>query len=189
MTPRCVAPVSDDELLEYWTNAIGGTDAERIEEHLFSCGNCADRLQAMASLGAGLAALVRRGRVSGIVSRSLLNRIQRDGVHVRLYSLSPGERVPCAAFPGDDLLVLSLRADFARSDTVSISLTGPEDEVVGHVSDVPVARTDVEILWATPGEHIRRLPSARMRVTLTSGAPGAAVLGEYELDHSALPAQ
>ena len=36
MTPRCNAPVSDDELLDYWTQAIAGPDAERIEEHLFS---------------------------------------------------------------------------------------------------------------------------------------------------------
>ena len=74
----------------------------------------------MSSLGAGLAALARRGHVAGVVSRALLNRIQRDGVQVRLYSLSPGERVPCAAFPGDDLLVLALRADFSRSEAVTV---------------------------------------------------------------------
>jgi predicted anti-sigma-YlaC factor YlaD len=94
MTTRCDAPVSDDDLLDYWTAAIAGTDAERIEEHLFACGECGARLDAMASLGSGLAALVRRGRVSGIVSRSLLNRIQRDGGQVRLYTISPGESVP-----------------------------------------------------------------------------------------------
>ncbi len=184
MTPRCDAPVSDDELLDYWTRAIAGTDAESIEEHLFSCGECSARLEAMASLGAGLASLVRRGRVSGIVSRSLLNRMQRDGVHVRLYTLSPGERVPCAAFPGDDLLVVSLRADFAGSETVTLRVSGPEDAVVGHMLDVPVARTDVEILWATPGESVRGMPSARLRLTLTD-APGSVVLAEYELDHTA----
>jgi len=186
MTARCDAPVPDDDLLDYWTGAVAGTDAEPIEEHLFSCAGCATRLDAMASLGSGLAALVRRGRVSGIVSRSLVNRIQRDGVQVRQYTLRPGETVACAAFPGDDLLVVSLRADFAGSDTVSLSVTGPEDAPFSHAGDVPVARGDHEILWATPGADVRRMPSTRLRLTLTSGAPGAPVLGEYELDHTAV---
>ena len=69
MTPRCDAPVSDDDLLDYWIQAIPETDARQIEEHLFSCGECTARLEAMASVGAGLASLARRGRVSGIVSR------------------------------------------------------------------------------------------------------------------------
>jgi hypothetical protein len=187
MTPRCDSPVSDDDLLDYWTKTIADAAAERIEEHLFSCAGCAARLEAMASMGAGLAALVRRGRVAGVLSRALLNRIQRDGVQVRVYSMAPGETVPCAAFPGDDLLVLSLRGHFAGSDAVTLSLTGPDDAVVGLLPDVPVAGTDVEILWATPGDSVRRMPSARFRVTVASAAPGAAVLAEYELDHTALP--
>ena len=92
MTPRCDAPVSDADLLDYWIQAMPEMDAGQIEEHLFSCGECTARLDAMASLGAGLASLARLGRVSGIVSRALLNRLQRDGVHVRMYSASPGER-------------------------------------------------------------------------------------------------
>jgi hypothetical protein len=188
MTPPCAAPVSDDDLLEYWTHAIEGADAERIEEHLFSCGDCAARLEAMVSFGDGLRALVTQGRVSGIVSRSLLNRMQRDGVKVRQYSLSPGERVPCAAFPDDDLLVISMRASFAGSETVTLSVTGPDDEVIGRIADVPVSPADVEILWATPGETIRRMPTARVQLRVTSGAPGSETIAEYELDHTALPA-
>ena len=123
-----------------------------------------------------------------MVSRSLLNRMQRDGVQVRQYVMSPGERVPCAAFPGDDLLVVSLRADFAALETVTLSVTGPENTVSCHLPDVPVSRTSGEILWATPGDTVRRMPSARVRLTLTSDEPDSAVLAEYELDHTALPA-
>ena len=98
MTPQCHAPVSDEDLLDYWADAIAVTDAERLEEHLFSCGDCSARLEAMASLGTGLAVLVRRGRVSGIVSRSLLNRMQRDGVQVRQYVMSPANGCPVRRF-------------------------------------------------------------------------------------------
>jgi hypothetical protein len=187
MTPGCPAPVPEDDLLDYWTDAIAGRDAERIEAHLFACGECTARLEAMALLGAGLAELVRRGQVTGIVSRSLLNRMQRDGVQVRLFSLSPGERVPCAAFPADDLLVVSLRADLAAVDAVTLSVTGGDNAMIGRIPDIPVSRRDGEILWATPGDSVRRMPSTRLRLTLTSDAAGAAVLGVYELDHTALP--
>ena len=187
MTPQCDAPVSDDDLLDYWIHAIDGTDAERIEEHLFGCAACSARFEAMASLGVGLVELVRRGRIGGIVTRSLLNRLQREGVHVRQYVLSPGERVPCAAFPDDDLVVLALRADFAGSEAVTIALLGADDTLIDQVSDVAVGPKDIEILWATPGDIIRRMPSSRRRVTVRSQSTHPTVLAEYELDHTASP--
>jgi hypothetical protein len=58
--------------------------------------------------------------------------------------------------------------------------------LMGRMADVPVVRTDVELLWATPGDAIRRLPSTRVRLTLTSDGPGTPVLGDYELDHTAM---
>jgi hypothetical protein len=98
-----------------------GDEMDRVEEHLFACGECSARLHRLAAFGPGLATLVRQGRVSGIVSRALLNRMQRDGIHVRMYSLVPGETVPCAVFPGDDLVVAALRADFSGVDAVTLS--------------------------------------------------------------------
>jgi hypothetical protein len=187
MSARCDAPLSEDELLDYWTEGLADADAERVETHVFSCAECAGRLEAMASLGAGLATLVRRGRIAGVVSRSLLNRIQRDGVHVRFYSVAPGERVACAAFPGDDLIVLALRTDFGAARSVDVALVDPGNVVVTRTTDVPV--TGTEILWATPGDVVRRIPTARMRITVTSPEPETAVLAEYELDHTSMPAR
>lgn len=185
MTPGCDAPIADEVLLDYWIGALEDGDTERVEDHLFSCAGCAARLDAMASIGAGLADLVRGGRISGVVSRTLLNRLQRNGVHVRMYSLRPGERIPCAAYPDDDVLILALRADFAGADAVSIALTGPDDRLLDRVDDVPVARGEVELLWASAGDAVRRLPSTHVRLTVRSRAEGAPVLAEYELDHTA----
>jgi len=121
MMPRCQAPISDGTLLDYWAHDLAdGDETGQVEEHLFACGDCSARLHRLAALGTGLATLVRQGRVAGIVSRTLLNRMQRDGLHIRMYSLVPGETVPCAVFPGDDLIVTALRADFSAGgrDTV-----------------------------------------------------------------------
>src|SRR5262245_40117187 len=151
MMPRCQAPIPDWTLLDYWAGDLAdGDETDRVEEHLFACGDCSARLQGLADLGPGLAALVRQGRVSGIVSRALLNHMQRDGIHVRMYSLAPGETVPCAVFPGDDLVVTALRADFSGVDAVTLSVTGPEAFPGGVIDDVPVSGPDAEVFWATP---------------------------------------
>jgi hypothetical protein len=89
-----------------------GGEMDRVEEHLFACEDCSARLRQMAALGTALATLVRQGLVSRIVSRANVNRLQRDGLHVRMM---PGETVPCSVFPGDDLIVTCLRAEFADS--------------------------------------------------------------------------
>ena len=44
MTPPCHAPISDDELLEYWIDAADEATANRLEEHLFSCPDCGGTL-------------------------------------------------------------------------------------------------------------------------------------------------
>jgi hypothetical protein len=186
MMPRCVAPISDGTLLDYWARDLAeGHETDRLEEHLFGCGDCSARLHRLATLGAGLAALVRQGRVSGIVSRALLNRMQRDGVHVRMYSLVPGETVPCAVFPGDDLVVTALRADFSGVDAVTLSVTGPDDSPFSQIDNVPVSGPDAEVFWATPAAIVRRMTSMRLQLTLASAGATRAELGRYVLEHSA----
>ena len=187
MMPSCNAPIPDETLLDYWARDLAdGDETDRVEEHLFACGDCSARLHDMASLGAGLAALAHQGRVTGIVSRTLLNRMQRDGVHVRLYSVASGETVPCAVFPADDLVVAALRADFSAADAVTLSVMGPGDSPIGEVDDVPVSRLDSELLWVLPAAVVRQMPSMRLRLTLASVGATRAVLGTYVLDHSAL---
>jgi hypothetical protein len=188
MMPRCQAPISDEALLDYWARDPADSDeTDRVEEHLFACGECSARLHRLAAFGPGLATLVRQGRVSGIVSRALLNRMQRDGIHVRLYSLAPGETVPCAVFPGDDLVVVALRADFSGVDAVTLSVTWPGDSPSGTIDDVPVAGPDGEVFWATPAAVVRQMPSMRLQLTLASAGATHAELGRYVLDHSASP--
>jgi putative zinc finger protein len=185
MRPGCDAPIRDERLIDYWAGDLGADEAGSIEEHLFACGDCASRLEAVASIGTGVATLVRKGSVSGIISRALLNRMQRDGVHIRMYSLLPAETVPCAVFPGDDLVVATLRADLSSVHAVTISVTGPGDAPMGEVAEAPVSAQDGEVLWATPGALVRQMPSIRLRLRLMAAGDPQRVLGEYVLDHAA----
>ena len=184
----CQAPISDAILFDYWAGDLhDGDGMHRVEEHLFACGDCSARLHQMAALGAGLAALVRQGRVSGIVSRAILNRLQRDGAHVRMFWLAPGETVPCAVFPGDDVIVAALRADFSGVEAVTLSVTGPDDAPFGRCDDVPVSGPRGEVLWANPAALLRQIPSMRLELTLRSTGAAPTELGRYVLEHTASP--
>jgi hypothetical protein len=183
MTQACASPIADAQLIDYWTGGLPAADGMSIEEHFFSCAYCSARLEGVASVAGGVAALARQGRVSGIISRALLNRLQRDGVRVRQFTLDPGETVPCAAFPGDDVVVTSLNANLTGVRAVSLRVTGPGDVPVGAIDDIPVAAAATGVLWATPGAFVRSMPSQQLRLTLRS-ADDAGILGEYVLEHT-----
>src|SRR4051794_6751629 len=185
MTDPCQRPMSDAVLLDYWAGDLPDDETNTVEEHLFACADCSARLQQIAALGAGLSTLARRGRVSGIVSRGLVNRLQRDGAHVRMFWLAPGETVPCAVFPGDDVVVTALRADFSGVDAVTLSVTGAGGSAFGQCDDVPVAALGGEVLWATPAALVQQMPSMRLQLTLTSAGATHDELGRYVLEHSA----
>ena len=183
MTPGCASPIAGERLLDYWAGDLPDAESAAVEEHLFACAECTAGLETIASLGGGVAALARQGRISGIISRAMLNKLQRDGVRVRQFTLEPGETVPCAAYPGDDVVVTSLNANLSGVQSVSLRVTGPGDTLFGAIDDIPVSAAATGVLWVTPGAFVRSMPSTQLRLTLSSGD---AVLGEYVLEHTGL---
>jgi hypothetical protein len=185
MTTTCATAIADETMVDYWSGGLPVQQGEAIEEHIFSCAACAARLESVAGVAAGITSLARQGRISGIISRGTLNRLQRDGVRVRVYSLSPGDIVPCAVFANDDLVVTSLRGNFAGVDTVTLSVTGsaPLSGVV--LEDVPVTAGEGELLWAAPGSLIRQMPTSRVTLMVTAGGASGPKISEYVLDHTA----
>ena len=139
----------------------------------------------LAALGTGLATLARQGRGPAIMSRTILNRLQRDGIHVRMFSLVPGETVPCAIFPGDDLVVTALRADFSGVDAMTLSVTAAGGSTFARFEDVPVPGPGGEVLWVTPAAVVQEMPSMRLEITLASAGATRAELGRYVLEHRA----
>jgi len=185
MTVICAMPIADEAMVDYWSGGLPVQHAEAIEEHVFSCAACAARLEAVAAMAGGVTSLARQGRISGIISRGMLNRLQRDGVRVRVYSLSPGDVVPCAVFADDDLVVSSLRGNFAGVDAVTISVIGSAPLSGMVLEDVPLAATEGELLWAAPGALIRQMPTSRVTLIVTAGRANGPKIAEYVLDHTA----
>src|SRR6187549_1784670 len=153
----CEARISNESLLDYWLGESQAADVGSLEEHLFGCPDCTARLAHLQALQAGVGVLARRGSVGGRITRSLLNQLQRDGLRVRWYSVSPGETVPCAIFPEDDLVVTSLRADFSSTHRATLTVAGPKTELVA-AEEFEVSPSDTEVLWAFSGAQGRTIP-------------------------------
>jgi hypothetical protein len=183
MNAPCASPVADERLIDYWSRDLPEADTAALEEHLFACPDCSARLEAVAAVAGGVAALARQGRISGMISLTLLNKLQRDGVRVRQFTLDPGEAVPCAAFPGDDVVVTSLHANLTGVRAVSLRVTGSGDALLGALDDIPVSPAATGVLWATPAAFVRSMPSQRLRLTLRA-ADGDGLLAEYILEHT-----
>ena len=181
---RCVAPLDVETLSAYRAGEISEPESARVEDHVFVCADCAERLQELAATAHGLRTLARQGRITGIIPYDLLNRLSRDGVRVRFYWLAPGESVPCAAWPEDEIFVVGLRVDLTAVKSVTLVVTGPNGIEIGRAMDVPVAPGSHEVLHATAGTIVRQIPSMRIQFTLTDAGPGHRLLGEYILQHS-----
>jgi hypothetical protein len=172
------------ELAEYWTADISSVEAERIETHVFECARCARLLAEAEHLRSGLAALAKSGGFQAFVTDGLLNRLARDGVRVRQYSLDPGETIRCSAWSEDEVLVARLRGNFTGVAAVDAEMRLPTGEPWGRSTDVPVREGATELVLALPATRVRSAPEGPMRLTLrASGSPDGSILAEYVFDH------
>lgn len=181
---RCPAPIGFAEVADYWAGDLTRADEDRIEEHVFACADCARELAAAEALARGVAAVTRAGRVHGVVTDAILNRLAADGMRIRIYTLDGSGIVPCAVWDGDDLIVARIRADFTGVDTVSIVTRRASGDEIGRLSDVAVRPGQHEILNAFSAERLRSLPATRVQVSVTAATgAGERTLAEYTLEH------
>jgi anti-sigma factor RsiW len=179
----CATPIPDADIAEYWSGELPADAAGRLEDHLFSCDLCARRVAEGEALLDAVRAVVRGGRFNAVVTDAVLNRLAREGVRVRSYTLEPGSTLACAVFPEDDLVVTRLRADMTGVDTVDIVMNHP-NHAAGR-SAVPVEPGRTEVVYVISAAVLQQLPSATVHLTMTaaSGAESR-VLGEYILEHT-----
>ncbi len=186
MTDRgCTAPIEFVDIVDYWTGDLPRTTTEAIEEHMFTCAECAHQLAEGEALARGIAAVVREGRFHAIVTDAFLNRLAQDGVRIRMYAVEPGDVVPCSVWADDDLIVTRIRADFAGVASVTLVTRIASGEEISRLSDVAVRPGQREIINAISASLIRPLPSTRLQLIVTARAEsGERTLGDYVLEHA-----
>jgi hypothetical protein len=182
---RCPAPIGFADVVDYWAGDLNRSDEDRIEEHVFSCADCARELAAAEALARGIAAVAREGRLHSVVTDAILNRLAADGVRIRTFTLEGTGIVPCAVWADDDLVVSRVRADFSKADSVSIVTRQVSGEEISRLSDIAVLPGQREILNAFSAAQLRKLPATRVQVTVTAQiGSGEQTLAEYTLEHA-----
>ena len=186
MIPRpCPRPIPFDALVDYWLDDRAPDEQTEIEEHLFACEECSAALDAIAALGDGVRTLGRQGRLHGGLSPSLLDRLEREGRVIRRYRAAPGGHIHCTAGADDDLVVLELVADLAGVEHVDLVHLAADGTLVQRFPRMPVIGGR-EVVWASPGDAIRSLPTGILFVRLMAPEPnGERLVGEYTLHHTA----
>ena len=182
---HCPAPIGFADVVDYWAGDLTPADEDRIDEHVFTCADCARELAAAEALARGIAAVAREGRLHSVVTDAILNRLSADGVRVRMYTLEGAGIVPCAVWADDDLVVARIRADFADVDAVTIVTRRASGEEISRLSDIAVRPGQREILNALSAAHLRKLPATSVQVTVTAQlADGERTIAEYALEHA-----
>ncbi len=171
------------DLTDYAAGELDDVEAGALEEHLFSCADCGARAAEFDVLVRAIRRAVRSGEVGGFVTDAVLNRLAREGMRIRTFTLSPGAIVPCAVWEDDELMVLRLRGEFgdASEFTVSQRVGGTEvSRSTGHST----AGSSGELLYATPAAMVRQLPVVQVDIHVTAhvGSEQRAV-GQYALMH------
>ena len=186
MKPQaCEQPIPFGALVDYWLDERPPGHPSTVEEHLFGCAECSARLESVATLGEAVRRLGREGRLHGGLTPLLLDQLERDGCVIRRYRAASGEAIHCTAGADDDLVVLELSADLADVARVDLLHLASDGTLLGRTPDLPVIGGR-EVVWASPGDRIRALPTAVMLVRLIAVDPGGErQVGEYTLHHTA----
>jgi hypothetical protein len=182
----CATPLNATFLSDYWLNALSPSEESRVEEHLFSCDFCGDRLDEIIALAESLRALGRSGALMMIVPQCFLDNSSALGVHVREYSPSAGSSVQCTVTASDDLLIGRLAADLSGARQLDLSLcdlTGAEQI---HLADIPFNPDEPAVLWQQSITYAKAAPSGSMvaRLLDIDEAGREFLLGEYTFHHT-----
>lgn len=144
------------QLVDYWAGDLPAASEVDVEEHLFACDDCARRMSAVGRLADGvLLTIGRRGGVNIVVTESLVEQLEREGLVVRHYRAALGDVVPCGVGAHDDLLVTTIDADLTGVERVTMSLHAGDGRRLRYVEDAPVDRASGKLVYTLSGELAR----------------------------------
>jgi hypothetical protein len=171
--------------IAWWLRELPAAEAEKLEEHLFACGQCAGRLEWLAALSEGVRAALRAGALGMAVSAPFVEAMKRAGLRLREYRLDPGGRVDCTIAREDDAVVSRLRAPLAGVQRLDLLEDIDEGRQSVELRDVPFDPASGEVLFMLPPAALKRMPAhvARMRLVAVDGQ-GRRTLGEYTFQHT-----
>jgi hypothetical protein len=182
----CSKPLDAAVLADYWLGVLTEPEEVALEEHLFACGECAERLKEVGALADGISNVARHGNLLRVVSDEFLRRAANEGMKIREYAPPRGGSVQCTVTAEDDLLIGRLNADLTAAKRLDISLCNVDGSERMRLPDIPFRPNAGSIVFQQPIEYAKAAPSDVMIARLVSvdAAGSNEVLGEYTFIHT-----
>lgn len=186
MSPTaCGAPLDPALLVDYWLGDLTPAAEGRLEEHVFGCASCSERLGDLVALTRGVRALAADGLVPAVVTSAFIESLVAEGFAVREYRLAPGGRVQCTVTPADDLVAAHLQVDLGPAERVDLVRCDADGREQNRLHDIPVDLTSREVVLLERIDRIRALPACVQRMKLVAHQAGSErLLGEYTFVHT-----
>jgi hypothetical protein len=181
----CHATYPAQTLTAYWLGELDGPAEAELEEHLFGCAACTERLYTVAQLGEGVRRVMREGNVRAILTVPFVKHLRTLGLRVREYRVQAGGSVECTVTPHDDLVLAHLRAPLHDVQRLDLIVHDVSHDTSVRVEDVAFDSSADEVVMLPNTEHLRHVAFATLRVRLLAVEPGPErVIGEYTFNHS-----
>jgi hypothetical protein len=184
--PTCDSPIDPVVLADYWLALLAEADEQRVEEHLFECDACGDRLREIIQLSEALSELARSGALRVIVADEFIRHAAESGQRIRQYDFAPGQTVACTISADDDLLVARLAADLSGVERVDLSFFDPKGNERHRMVDIPVRADMARVIFHESAVMGKKSPTTSMVARMLSiGQDGSErLIGEYTFHHT-----
>jgi len=181
----CRVTFPAQSLTSYWLGELDDRTQSELEEHMFGCAACIERLSALARLAEGVRLAARSGNVRAILTAPFVKRLQGLGVRVREYHVQAGGSVNCTAAPEDEMIVAHLQAPLHNVQRLDLVMHDSEAATPARLSDITFDPTSDEIVMLSNTVQLRQRSFATFRAQLVAVEPDReTVIGEYTFNHS-----
>jgi hypothetical protein len=183
---NCTNPIDATVLADYWLAALPEAEEEAVEEHLFACDECGERLREVISLAGGLRSLAREGSLRMVVSDVFLRRAAEEGLRVRQYAPPRGGSVQCTVTAEDNILIGRLAADLKGSKRVDLSICDECGSEQLRLPDIPVNSEAGSVVYQESMTFAKAMPTSTMiaRLLAVDEAGHEQLIGEYTFNHT-----
>lgn len=139
----CGKPTPFETIVALWTGELPEEEAAIVEEHLFSCDECARASDRFTKLALGL-----REVISPVISHAHRDRLVAMGKRICNTPVEASRTARARFAPDVDLLVHVLKADLSRADSVDVEVVDPEGVQRFLFEHVPFDASAGEVLLA-----------------------------------------
>ncbi len=182
----CTNPLDAALLADYWLAALAKSEEERVEEHLFVCDECGERLREIIAMAEGIRKLAREGSLQMVVSETFLHRVAEQGLRVREYAPPAGGSVQCTVTAEDDVLIGRLAANLTGAKRLDLFLCDEHGVEQQRMPDIPFQAAAGNVVWQPSMAWAKAAPSNTIiaRLVTVDETGSEHVLGEYTFHHT-----